>query len=270
MKLSLLFFLCCLLAFQLTGCQTGPPAITKQVIPLAISSAQDLVGVINDRAAYINSLKASGTITIYEPAEKPLSYPVIVMFKKPNKFYLKSHKPLTPTIFEVKSERGKFYTFIPQDNVIFTGKNETLNNNPNYDISLTPEVFLQSLFARRVPATAQVRMKETDEYYELSLLEKRNNLPTLSRKIWADRETAQCIEEVHFTTQGIMLFNIKRGNFSYDKNSAQKIAHALYIKNIRDDIAIEFAFKKIFLNEEIDNDIFNFEFPKGVDIEEVL
>ncbi len=259
-----------LLLLILSGCTSVPKVAVVKPLPFpSITTAEDFKTTINNRASHISTIKASGTISIYEEDSEPYSYPIIVMFKKPDYLYIKAHKPLRPTIFTLISSADDFYIFIPQDNIIYTGNNQSLNNNPDYDISLTPEFFLQALFARSIPMSYPITMEQTSQDYILSVLNPNNDLNTITRKIWAEPPYFFCKKELHYSSKGVMLYEVKRDNFILDNQNQVYIPEIIFLRNTRTNVAIGLNLKKIFLNEEIEDSIFEFHFPEGVDVEKV-
>ena len=244
----------------------APPPVPP---PLNIQTAEDLKTTINNRAFRISTIKASGTISIYEENSEPYSYPIIIMFKKPDNLYLKANKPLRPIIFTLISNGENFYIFIPQENIIYTGKNKALLESPDYDVSLTPEFFLQALFTRHIPISYATSMEQSNEGYMLSVFNPENNLNTITRKIWTQQPYHYCIKELHYSSQGVMLYEIKRDAFAFDKHNQSPIAHTIFLRNIRTNVAIVLDFNKVLLNEDIDDSVFEFHFPEGVDVEVV-
>ncbi|MBU1863792.1 MAG: hypothetical protein KKH94_09040 [Candidatus Omnitrophica bacterium] len=239
---------------------------TPHVVP-SISSALDLKNVINDRAVLIDTVKASGTITIHESSGELLSYPVVVMFKQPDNLYLRAYQQLMPTIFSIISSEGNFWLYIPAENTIFTGKNASLNYNTEYDVSITPDFLLQSLFSRAIPEAASVNMVRNEDFYTLFLVKKENNLKMLTRTLWLDTASLNCVKELRYSLKGYMLFEITRNNFTFDKQTAINIAQTISIRNVLTNVSVTFDFKKVLINEEIEDRVFEFHYPEAVLVE---
>lgn len=243
-------------------------AIPEPIIP-RIESADSMRNFSNASALRINTLQASGTLSLYQAGRKTFSLPVVVIYDSANRFFMRAYKPLAPNLFTAIENDDHFWIHVPSEDIIVTGKNSALYTTNEYEVSFVPEYLRKSLFCDYIDPADEVRMEKdtATRTMRLTVFNQDSDLRTQSRSIVFDEQTLNATHEIHYSPDGLNLFEITRADFRYNNAAHVFIAHEISINDIRNLKLITFEFSKVIINEPIDSDIFTFFFPAETYVE---
>lgn len=229
-------------------------------------SVNDVIPHINRNLLDIQTLKASGNIHLIDQ-HSTLSYPIILFYHYPKSLYIKAHKPLRPTIFELKTVNDSFWLYIPQDKIIYTGKNEILKNDPLYEVSLPPDVLVHALCPPYIE-THNANVHESDTHFFVSTFHSLDNARVVHRQLTATKKSAHILFEKIYNPKGLLVYEIRRNDF-IDTSHKTAFPRMIFIKNILKGGAIRIDIEQVFINEELEEDIFDFLYPNKIDVERI-
>jgi len=249
-----------------TYCPVGPQPILPR-----INTADDIREYNNSGALRINTLHASGTVSLYQSGRKIFTFPVVIMFARNELFFMRAYKPLAPNLFTCIENNGTFWIQVPSENSIITGKNEALYRDNSYSVSFIPEYLRKALFCDYIGSENEVMMQKNSgtETVKLDVFRAESSLRIHARSIIFDEKTLNAIQETHYSPNGLNLFDVARKDFKYNLTAQVYVPHSITITDIRNLKMILFEFSKVLINEPIDPALFSFYYPQDMYVDQL-
>lgn len=242
-----------------------PAVITvEKKIP---QTKDEIIEFLNNKNKSIKSFEAAGTLLLTEPGVETLECKVSVKYSKPGKIIINGFKPLIPSVFRLTLNDGQFHLYVPSEKIIITGSTKTLKDNPEYNISIDPELISNTLMSAFINNKENCSMTSAEFGQKKLSLYTENDI--LDRNIFFSVKIGEAIKEFYYTDKGYIHCIIHRGNFRSSRNESIITEHSIIAEKPITQTRMEFRFDKVFINRQILPETFRFEYPNGVDVERI-
>ena len=259
-------YIFCLVSLYFSGCTyVQPPivAIAPAIETTIPATTEDYSKIINSSAHNINSIKLSGKLVAQEPGLETLNCKITLLYKKDSNLFINAYKPLIPSLFQLKLKNNLFHLLIPDENYILTGDIETLKQNPDLNISIAPDLIQKALFPEKIIFNDTAKILHQQNETVLQIFSKNSSL---KRLLYFENSSFRPEKEIFFSSKGYEEIIINRNNWIKEENNAL-IAKEITITKPITNTSIKLFWDKIKLNEKIEDEVFTFEFPEGVEVE---
>ena len=218
----------------LAGCGGAVKRRTKVDIPPAYeraktASLQDLVQLINERYAAIESLSVSSLKVDFVSGsvekgylEEYRSAKAYSVAKLPDSIFVNILNPLTnSTVITMAADGDNFQIWVPRENKYLIGKTSVKVEEENHIFNVRPHHLLQGILVERIPVdTVGYRyfLEETQDprfkYYVVGVIELQgsSNTVQLVRKLWIERSTMHLTRQ-HYYDSGELISAISYTDF---------------------------------------------------------
>jgi outer membrane lipoprotein-sorting protein len=271
-----------------TGCllRTRPVEETYSKAPLKQSSQAELIDVINQQAAKIQSLQATVDIdTSVGGAKKGqvTDYKEIrgyVLARKPAMLHMIGLLPIVrTTAFDMVSNGEEFKLWIPPRNRFVVGKNQMQSENTGQPMeSIRPQDIYDALLIRPIDQENEIAVLENNydilhdakghrvlqEDYELVVIRKGGQGWKLARKIVFSRTDLQPHRQYIYDEKGKLMTDARYAD--YKEYDGATFASRIEIARPQEEYDIKLNMLKLEINKPLRDDQFALEQPSGAEV----
>jgi len=178
------------------------------------------------------------------------------------------------TVFDMASDGETFRVSIPPKKKFLVGPVAVERSSSKPIENLRPQHLLDALLWPEIRKEESVTLREYNEenarYYILTVLRGGYQVEVL-REIWFDRSELQVSRMLTFGPKGVLLSDVRLGDWQPSDAAASSTAAALFPRAIRierphDDYQLDLRVTKVIMNEEIPAERFKLEQPAGAEL----
>ncbi len=178
------------------------------------------------------------------------------------------------TVFDMASDGETFRVSIPPKKKFLVGPVAVERSSSKPIENLRPQHLLDALLWPEIRKEESVTLREYNEenarYYILTVLRGGYQVEVL-REIWFDRSELQVSRMLTFGPKGVLLSDIRLGDWQPSDAATSSTAAALFPRAIRierphDDYTLDLRVTKVIMNEEIPAERFKLEQPAGAEL----
>src|SRR5438132_1277659 len=178
------------------------------------------------------------------------------------------------TVFDMASDGTTFQVSIPSKKKFLVGAVATERASSKPIENLRPQHLLDALLWPEIRKEEAVTLREFNDenarYYILTVLRGGHQLEVL-REIWFDRSDLQVSRMLSFGPKGVLLSDVRLGDWQPSDAATSSTAAALFPRAIRierphDDYQLDLRVTKVIMNEEIPAERFKLEQPAGAEL----
>src|SRR2546423_2054315 len=178
------------------------------------------------------------------------------------------------TVFDMASDGETFRVSIPPKKKFLVGPVAVERSSSKPIENLRPQHLLDALLWPEIRKEESVTLREYNEenarYYILTVLRGGYQVEVL-REIWFDRSELQVSRMLTFGPKGVLLSDVRLGDWQPSDAATSSTAAALFPRAIRierphDDYQLDFRVTKVIMNEEIPAERFKLEQPAGAEL----
>src|SRR6266481_4543591 len=178
------------------------------------------------------------------------------------------------TVFDMASDGATFQVSIPSKKKFLVGAVAAERASSKPIENLRPQHLLDALLWPEIRKEEAVTLREFNDenarYYILTVLRGGHQLEVL-REIWFDRSELQVSRMLTFGPKGVLLSDVRLGDWQPSDAAKSSTAAALLPRAIRierphDDYTLDLRVTKVIMNEEIPAERFKLEQPAGAEL----
>src|SRR2546421_2620207 len=178
------------------------------------------------------------------------------------------------TVFDMASDGETFRVSIPPKKKFLVGPVAVERSSSKPIENLRPQHLLEALLWPEIRKEESVTLREYNEenarYYILTVLRGGYQVEVL-REIWFDRSELQVSRMLTFGPKGVLLSDVRLGDWQPSDAATSSTAAALFPRAIRierphDDYQLDLRVTKVIMNEEIPAERFKLEQPAGAEL----
>ena len=178
------------------------------------------------------------------------------------------------TVFDMASDGETFRVSIPPKKKFLVGPVAVERSSSKPIENLRPQHLLDALLWPEIRKEESVTLREYNEenarYYILTVLRGGYQVEVL-REIWFDRSELQVSRMLTFGPKGVLLSDVRLGDWQPSDAATSSTAAALFPRTIRierphDDYKLDLRVTKVIMNEEIPAERFKLEQPAGAEL----
>jgi len=178
------------------------------------------------------------------------------------------------TVFDMASDGETFRVSIPPKKKFLVGPVAVERSSSKPIENLRPQHLLDALLWPEIRKEESVTLREYNEenarYYILTVLRGGYKVEVL-REIWFDRSELQVSRMLTFGPKGVLLSDVRLGDWQPSDAATSSTAAALFPRAIRierphDDYQLDLRVTKVIMNEEIPAERFKLEQPAGAEL----
>src|SRR5256885_12479986 len=178
------------------------------------------------------------------------------------------------TVFDMASDGDTFRVSIPSKKKFLVGPVAVERASSKPIENLRPQHLLDALLWPEIRKEEAVTLREFNDenarYYILTVLRGGYQVEVL-REIWFERSTLQVSRMLTFRPKGVLLSDVRLGDWQPSDAAASSTAAALFPRAIRierphDDYQLDLRVTKVIMNEEIPAERFKLEQPAGAEL----
>src|SRR5437762_5413075 len=178
------------------------------------------------------------------------------------------------TVFDMASDGETFRVSIPPKKKFLVGPVAVERSSSKPIENLRPQHLLDALLWPEIRKEESVTLREYNEenarYYILTVLRGGYQVEVL-REIWFDRSELQVSRMLTFGPKGVLLSDVRLGDWQPSDAATSSTAAALFPRAIRierphDDYQLDLRVTKVIMNEEIPAERFKLEQPAGAEL----
>ena len=178
------------------------------------------------------------------------------------------------TVFDMASDGETFRVSIPPKKKFLVGLVAVECSSSKPIENLRPQHLLDALLWPEIRKEESVTLREYNEenarYYILTVLRGGYQVEVL-REIWFDRSELQVSRMLTFGPKGVLLSDVRLGDWQPSDAATSSTAAALFPRAIRierphDDYQLDLRVTKVIMNEEIPAERFKLEQPAGAEL----
>src|SRR5205823_1632399 len=178
------------------------------------------------------------------------------------------------TVFDMASDGETFRVLIPPKKKFLVGPVAVERTSSKPIENLRPQHLLDALLWPEIRQEESVTLREYNEenarYYILTVLRGGYQVEVL-REIWFDRSELQVSRMLTFGPKGVLLSDVRLGDWQPSDAATSSTAAALFPRAIRierphDDYKLDLRVTKVIMNEEIPAERFKLEQPAGAEL----
>jgi len=178
------------------------------------------------------------------------------------------------TVFDMASDGETFRVSIPPKKKFLVGPVAVERSSSKPIENLRPQHLLDALLWPEIRKEESVTLREYNEenarYYILTVLRGGYQVEVL-REIWFDRVELQVSRMLTFGPKGVLLSDVRLGDWQPSDAATSSTAAALFPRAIRierphDDYKLDLRVTKVIMNEEIPAERFKLEQPAGAEL----
>src|SRR6266566_3571918 len=178
------------------------------------------------------------------------------------------------TVFDMASDGETFRVSIPPKKKFLVGPVAVERSSSKPIENLRPQHLLDALLWPEIRKEESVTLREYNEenarYYILTVLRGGYQVEVL-REIWFDRSELQVARMLTFGPKGVLLSDVRLGDWQPSDAATSSTAAALFPRAIRierphDDYKLDLRVTKVIMNEEIPAERFKLEQPAGAEL----
>ena len=178
------------------------------------------------------------------------------------------------TVFDMASDGETFRVSIPPKKKFLVGPVAVERSSSKPIENLRPQHLLDALLWPDIRKEESVTLREYNEenarYYILTVLRGGYQVEVL-REIWFDRSELQVSRMLTFGPKGVLLSDVRLGDWQPSDAATSSTAAALFPRAIRierphDDYKLDLQVTKVTVNEEIPAERFKLEQPEGMEL----
>ena len=178
------------------------------------------------------------------------------------------------TVFDMASDGETFRVSIPPKKKFLVGPVAVERSSSKPIENLRPQHLLDALLWPEIRKEESVTLREYNEenarYYILTVLRGGYQVEVL-REIWFDRSELQVSRMLTFGPKGVLLSDVRLGDWQPSDAAASSTAADLFPRAIRierphDDYQLDLRVTKVIMNEEIPAERFKLEQPAGAEL----
>ena len=178
------------------------------------------------------------------------------------------------TVFDMASDGETFRVSIPPKKKFLVGLVAVERSSSKPIENLRPQHLLDALLWPEIRKEESVTLREYNEenarYYILTVLRGGYQVEVL-REIWFDRSELQVSRMLTFGPKGVLLSDVRLGDWQPSDAATSSTAAALFPRAIRierphDDYKLDLRVTKVIMNEEIPAERFKLEQPAGAEL----
>src|SRR3989475_2504402 len=282
-RVQLCLFLATLAAIS-GGCGGGAVKghiVIAQKAVVKDATREELLNQYNQIARSIRSLNAtvqlkptagskySGVIDEYHEVK------AFILAVRPAEIRVIGQAPVIgTTVFDMASDGETFRVSIPPKKKFLVGLVAVECSSSKPIENLRPQHLLDALLWPEIRKEESVTLREYNEenarYYILTVLRGGYQVEVL-REIWFDRSELQVSRMLTFGPKGVLLSDVRLGDWQPSDAATSSTAAALFPRAIRierphDDYHLDLRVTKVIMNEEIPAERFKLEQPAGAEL----
>src|SRR6059058_2841881 len=178
------------------------------------------------------------------------------------------------TVFDMASDGETFRVSIPPKKKFLVGPVAVERSSSKPIENLRPQHLLDALLWPEIRKEESVTLREYNEenarYYILTVLRGGYQVEVL-REIWFDRSELQVSRMLTFGPKGVLLSDVRLGDWQPSDAATSSTAAALFPRAIRierphDDYQLDLRVTKVIMNEEIPAERYKLEQPAGAEL----
>jgi len=178
------------------------------------------------------------------------------------------------TVFDMASDGETFRVSIPPKKKFLVGPVAVERSSSKPIENLRPQHLLDALLWPEIRKEESVTLREYNEenarYYILTVLRGGYQVEVL-REVWFDRSELQVSRMLTFGPKGVLLSDVRLGDWQPSDAATSSTAAALFPRAIRierphDDYKLDLRVTKVIMNEEIPAERFKLEQPAGAEL----
>ena len=178
------------------------------------------------------------------------------------------------TVFDMASDGETFRVSIPPKKKFLVGPVAVERSSSKPIENLRPQHLLDALLWPEIRKEESVTLREYNEenarYYILTVLRGGYQVEVL-REIWFDRSELQVSRMLTFGPKGVLLSDVRLGDWQPSDAATSSTAAALFPRAIRierphDDYQLDLRVTKVIMNEEIPAERFKLQQPAGAEL----
>jgi hypothetical protein len=185
------------------------------------------------------------------------------------------------TVFDMASDGETFWVSIPSKKKFLVGSVAVDHASSKPIENLRPHHLLDALLWPEIHKAESVTLREFNDenarYYILTVLRGGYQVEVL-REIWFDRSDLQVARLLTFGPKGVLLSDVRLGDWQSPDNTAGQSAaappsngtvafpRAIRIERPHDDYKLDLQVTKVIMNEEIPHERFKLEQPEGAEL----
>ncbi|SRR6266550_1552250 len=178
------------------------------------------------------------------------------------------------TVFDMASDGETFRVSIPPKKKFLVGPVAVERSSSKPIENLRPQHLLDALLWPEIRKEESVTLREYNEenarYYILTVLRGGYQVEVL-REIWFDRSELQVSRMLTFGPKGVLLSDVRLGDWQPSDAATSSTAAALFPRAIRierphDDYKLDLRVTKVIMNEQIPAERFKLEQPAGAEL----
>jgi len=178
------------------------------------------------------------------------------------------------TVFDMASDGETFRVSIPPKKKFLVGPVAVERSSSKPIENLRPQHLLDALLWPEIRKEESVTLREYNEenarYYILTVLRGGYQVEVM-REIWFDRSELQVSRMLTFGPKGVLLSDVRLGDWQPSDAATSSTAAALFPRAIRierphDDYKLDLRVTKVIMNEEIPAERFKLEQPAGAEL----
>ena len=178
------------------------------------------------------------------------------------------------TVFDMASDGETFRVSIPPKKKFLVGPVAVERSSSKPIENLRPQHLLDALLWPEIRKEESVTLREYNEenarYYILTVLRGGYQVEVL-REIWFDRSELQVSRMLTFGPKGVLLSDVRLGDWQPSDAATSSTAAAWFPRAIRierphDDYKLDLRVTKVIMNEEIPAERFKLEQPAGAEL----
>jgi len=178
------------------------------------------------------------------------------------------------TVFDMASDGETFRVSIPPKKKFLVGPVAVERSSSKPIENLRPQHLLDALLWPEIRKEESVTLREYNEenarYYILTVLRGGYQVEVL-REVWFDRSELQVSRMLTFGPKGVLLSDVRLGDWQPSDAATSSTAAALFPRAIRierphDDYQLDLRVTKVIMNEEIPAERFKLEQPAGAEL----
>jgi len=178
------------------------------------------------------------------------------------------------TVFDMASDGETFRVSIPPKKKFLVGPVAVERSSSKPIENLRPQHLLDALLRPEIRKEESVTLREYNEenarYYILTVLRGGYQVEVL-REVWFDRSELQVSRMLTFGPKGVLLSDVRLGDWQPSDAATSSTAAALFPRAIRierphDDYKLDLRVTKVIMNEEIPAERFKLEQPAGAEL----
>src|SRR6266513_1085819 len=178
------------------------------------------------------------------------------------------------TVFDMASDGETFRVSIPPKKKFLVGPVAVERSSSKPIENLRPQHLLDALLWPEIRKEESVTLREYNEenarYYILTVLRGGYQVEVL-REVWFDRSELQVSRMLTFGPKGVLLSDVRLGDWQPSDAATSSTAAALFPRAIRierphDDYKLDLRVTKVIMNEQIPAERFKLEQPAGAEL----